>query len=83
MIDLAKHTLWSFGRIQIRLQQTVTDKRIYLTRKMEEFFLITYVFQYQYISGVQRDIPRVAHLMKEILGNQNDTDILVMAAICK
>ena len=73
----------STSRIQIRLVQTVTVFGIYLSCYTGELLLITQVFQYHYILSVQRNIATVPPLMKEVLGNQNDTDTPVMAAIRK
>jgi hypothetical protein len=44
---------------------------------------ITHVFQNNIILRVQWDIATVLALMKQILGNQNDTDIPMMAAFRK
>ena len=73
----------SFSCIHIRLENAVTVIGIYVSRKMAEFILIPHVFQYYYILCVQRDITTLPHLMKEVLANQNDTDIPVMAAFRK
>jgi molybdopterin/thiamine biosynthesis adenylyltransferase len=50
---------------------------------MVELNLIKHVFQNHNILCVQRDIVTVTPLKKEVLHNQNDTDILVMAAFRK
>ena len=45
--------------------------------------IITHVFQNHNIHCFQGDIATVPALMKEVLGNQNDPDIPVMAAFRK
>ena len=47
---------------------------------MVELIPITHVLQYHKILCVQEDFATVPALMKEVLRNQDDTDILVMAA---
>jgi hypothetical protein len=50
---------------------------------MVELILITHVFQYHNIHCVQLEIATVPPLVEEVLGNQNDTAIPVMAAFRK
>ena len=50
---------------------------------MVELIPITHVFQNHNTHCVQGDITIVPTLMKEVLGNQNDTDITVVAALNK
>ena len=73
----------SFSRIQIRPEETVNVFGIYLTSQMKELVLITHVFQYQNILRVQRDIATVPPLMNEVPGNQNNSDVAVIAAFRK
>ena len=47
---------------------------------MVELILITHVFQNHIILCVVGDFATVAALMKEVMLNQNDTDIPVMVA---
>ena len=50
---------------------------------MEELLLIPHVFQYHFVLSILRDIAAVPPLMKEVLGNQKDTDIPVIFAFRK
>jgi len=53
---------------------------IQLIDQVHELFLISDVFQGDNIMGIQRYVPTVAAMMKEILSNQNHADNSVMAA---
>ena len=67
---------------QIRLEQSVNIFGIYLSRRIE-LILITHFFKPHNILRVLRDTATVPPLMKEVLGNENDTYITVMLAFRK
>jgi len=69
-----------FSSIQILLEHSIAIFRIYLSRQLLELILITHDFQYHNILCVQNDIATVPPLVEEVLCNQNDTDIPLMAA---